>query len=80
LETPEAREWAKVYNMLYSFGDDALVMNGIHENLLSVKFHDVHMGKTHACLDWLVWGDTLLTYTARTQKYNLMVRGGNEGI
>lgn len=45
-------------SIVEEFGDDSLVLNGVHENLLDVPFIDPCMTKTAEVYDWLSLADT----------------------
>jgi len=68
----EQKELLRVYNRLMAVGDDKLVINGVHENLLSAKFHDVNMTRMGECLDWLCFADKTMTSIRSQTNFSLM--------
>ncbi|PKA48644.1 hypothetical protein AXF42_Ash021053 [Apostasia shenzhenica] len=62
-----------MYSLISSRGDYELTMDGIHENLLRLPYHDPMMQKTVRCLDMVAVSDLLHQYIMRTQQMSLYV-------
>mmetsp|Transcript_11217 Transcript_11217/g.17072 ORF Transcript_11217/g.17072 Transcript_11217/m.17072 type:complete len:574 (+) Transcript_11217:2-1723(+) len=48
-----------VFDSVMGFGDNQLVMMGVFENFLSVRYTDPTFQRTATASDWLSWGDVL---------------------
>ncbi|KAI3459626.1 hypothetical protein Pfo_016289 [Paulownia fortunei] len=68
-----SKEFEFLYSMISNRGDYDLIMDGIHENILQLRYVDPVMQKTVQCLDNLVVSDITHRYIMRTQKMSLQV-------
>ncbi|KAK4266311.1 hypothetical protein QN277_027254 [Acacia crassicarpa] len=62
-----------LYSLVSSRGDYDLILDGIHENILQLNYHDPVMQKTVKCLNSLGVSDLLHQYIMRTQQNPLLV-------
>ncbi|XP_054805256.1 uncharacterized protein LOC129308225 isoform X1 [Prosopis cineraria] len=62
-----------LYSIVSSRGDYDLILDGIHENILHLNYHDPVMQKTVKCLNSLGVSDLLHQYIMRTQQVPLLV-------
>eukprot|EP00741_Cyanophora_paradoxa_P008476 tig00001333_g8201.t1 len=53
------RHWREMQERLYAHGDAEKVLEGVHENLHAVGFHDPLLTRAADALDWLCLGDLL---------------------
>ncbi|KAL3639772.1 hypothetical protein CASFOL_014740 [Castilleja foliolosa] len=68
-----SKEFDFLYSMISSRGDYDLILDGIHENILQLRYVDPVMHKTVQCLDSLVVSDINHRYIMRTQRMFLQV-------
>ncbi|GER42432.1 chromosome transmission fidelity factor, partial [Striga asiatica] len=68
-----SKEFEFLYSMISNRGDYDLILDGIHENILQLRYVDPMMQKTVQCLDSLVISDITHRYIMRTQKMFLQV-------
>ncbi|KAF7837327.1 chromosome transmission fidelity protein 18-like protein [Senna tora] len=66
-------EFNSLYSLLSNRGDGDLILDGIHENILQLSYHDPVMQKTVKCLNSLGVYDLLHQYIMRTQQMPLQV-------
>ncbi|XP_058724350.1 uncharacterized protein LOC131595863 [Vicia villosa] len=66
-------EFDTLYSLISYRGDSDLILDGIHENILQLNYHDPVMQKTVKCLDSLEVYDLLHQYIMRTQQMPLLV-------
>ncbi|PIN00712.1 hypothetical protein CDL12_26782 [Handroanthus impetiginosus] len=62
-----------LYSMISNRGDYDLLLDGIHENMLQLRYVDPMMEKTVQCLDNLIISDITNRYIMRTQQMFLQV-------
>uniref|UniRef100_A0A7N0VLK2 AAA+ ATPase domain-containing protein n=1 Tax=Kalanchoe fedtschenkoi TaxID=63787 RepID=A0A7N0VLK2_KALFE len=62
-----------MHSLLASRGDYELIMDGIHENMLHLRYHDPGMQKTVKCLNGLGVSDLVHQYIMHTQQMSLYV-------
>ncbi|CAL4921905.1 unnamed protein product [Urochloa decumbens] len=60
-----------LFTLISNHGDYEITMDGIHENLLRLSYHDPMLQKTVKCLDILGVSDSLTQYVYRTQQMPL---------
>ncbi|CAM8905551.1 unnamed protein product [Rhodiola kirilowii] len=68
---PMSNEFDAMQSLLSSRGDYDLIMNGIHENILQLRYHDPGMQKTIKCLNGLGVSDLVHQYVMQTQQMSL---------
>ncbi|WJX17347.1 hypothetical protein P8452_07276 [Trifolium repens] len=66
-------EFDTLYSLISYRGDSDLILDGIHENILQLNYHDPVMQKTVKCLNSLEVYDLLHQYIMRTQQMPLLV-------
>ncbi|XP_004514027.1 uncharacterized protein [Cicer arietinum] len=66
-------EFDTLYSLISYRGDSDLILDGIHENILQLNYHDPVMQKTVKCLNSLEVYDLLHQYIMRTQQMSLLV-------
>ncbi|XP_048129334.1 chromosome transmission fidelity protein 18 homolog isoform X3 [Rhodamnia argentea] len=66
-------EFDALHSLISSRGDYDLVLEGIHENILHLHYHDPVMWKTVACLDSIGVSDLIHQYIFRSQQMHLQV-------
>ncbi|KAF8015991.1 hypothetical protein BT93_H1517 [Corymbia citriodora subsp. variegata] len=66
-------EFDSLHSLISSRGDYDLVLEGIHENILQLHYHDPVMWKTVACLDSVGVSDLIHRYILRSQQMHLLV-------
>ncbi|XP_073276642.1 uncharacterized protein [Primulina huaijiensis] len=62
-----------LYSLVSNRGDYELILDGIHENILLLRYIDPVMQKTVKCLDNLLVSDVNHRYIMRTQQMSLQV-------
>ncbi|XP_057959172.1 uncharacterized protein LOC131151778 isoform X2 [Malania oleifera] len=68
-----SRRFDFLYSLISNRGDYDLILDGIHENILQLHYHDPVMEKTVNCLDNLGVSDFIHQYIMRTQQMFLNV-------
>ncbi|KAK4421722.1 Chromosome transmission fidelity protein 18 [Sesamum alatum] len=68
-----SKDFEFLYSMISNRGDYDLILDGIHENILQLRYVDPVMQKTVQCLDNLVVSDITHRYIMRTQQMSLQV-------
>ncbi|XP_024983880.1 chromosome transmission fidelity protein 18 homolog [Cynara cardunculus var. scolymus] len=66
-------EFESLHSLISNGGNYDLILDGIHENILQLNYHDPVMRKTVKCLHSLEISDILHQYVMRTQKMSLQV-------
>ncbi|KAI7740054.1 hypothetical protein M8C21_006230, partial [Ambrosia artemisiifolia] len=66
-------EFTSLHSLVSNCGNYDLILDGIHENILQLNYHDPVMKKTVKCLHNLEISDILHQYVMRTQKMSLQV-------
>ncbi|KAE8076222.1 hypothetical protein FH972_014885 [Carpinus fangiana] len=66
-------EFDILHSLISNRGDYDLILDGIHENILHLHYHDPVMQKTVKCLNSLGVSDLMHQYILRTQKMSLYV-------
>ncbi|XP_062109092.1 uncharacterized protein LOC133819774 [Humulus lupulus] len=66
-----SNEFDSLHSLISSRGDYDLIMDGIHENILQLHYHDPVMQKTVKCINNLGASDLLHQYIMRTQQMPL---------
>ncbi|XP_061362875.1 uncharacterized protein LOC133306562 [Gastrolobium bilobum] len=66
-------EFDSLYSLISNRGDCDSILDGIHENILQLNYHDPLMHKTAKCFDSLGVYDLMHQYIMRTQKMPLRV-------
>ncbi|XVF38043.1 hypothetical protein REPUB_Repub20aG0063800 [Reevesia pubescens] len=66
-------EFDFLHSLTSNRGDYDVIMDGIHENILQLQYHDPVMQKTVKCLNSLGISDLMQHYVMRTQKMSLQV-------
>ncbi|KAM6544710.1 hypothetical protein CsatB_025446 [Cannabis sativa] len=66
-----SNEFDSLHSLISSRGDYDLIMDGIHENILQLHYHDPVMQKTVKCFDNLGVSDYMHQYIMRTQQMSL---------
>lgn len=66
-------EFEFLHSVISNRGDYDLILDGIHENMLQLHYHDPVMQKTVKCLQSLGVSDIIHQYIMRTQKMSLQV-------
>ncbi|KAK7290458.1 hypothetical protein RIF29_04899 [Crotalaria pallida] len=66
-------DFASLYSLISYRGDYDLILDGIHENILQLNFHDPVMQKTVKCSNSLEVYDIMHQYIMRTQRMSLNV-------
>ncbi|KAF1897159.1 hypothetical protein Lal_00034862 [Lupinus albus] len=66
-------EFGSLYSLVSYRGDYDLIMDGIHENILQLNFHDPVMQKTVKCFNSLEVYDIMHQYIMRTHRMSLNV-------
>ncbi|XP_026387947.1 chromosome transmission fidelity protein 18 homolog [Papaver somniferum] len=61
-----------LHSLITNCGDYDLTMDGIHENILQLHYHDPMMQKTVKCINTLGVSDHLHQYIMRTQQMSLL--------
>ncbi|CAK9165916.1 unnamed protein product, partial [Ilex paraguariensis] len=68
-----SNEFEFLHNLISNRGDYDLILDGIHENILQLHYHDPLMRKTVKCLHNLGVSDMIHQYIMRTQQMSLQV-------
>ncbi|KZV29873.1 chromosome transmission fidelity protein 18 [Dorcoceras hygrometricum] len=68
-----SKDFDFLYSLISNRGDHELILDGIHENILLLRFIDPVMRKTVKCLDNLLVSDVNHRYIMRTQQMSLQV-------
>ncbi|KAK6145853.1 hypothetical protein DH2020_019722 [Rehmannia glutinosa] len=68
-----SKDFEFLYSMISNRGDYDLILDGIHENILQLRYVDPMMQKTVQCLDSLIVSDITHRYVMRTQQMFLQV-------
>ncbi|KAL2507137.1 P-loop containing nucleoside triphosphate hydrolase superfamily protein [Forsythia ovata] len=68
-----SNEFEFLHSLISNRGDYDLILDGIHENILQLRYVDPLMQKTVKCLDSLGVSDINHQYIMRTQKMSLQV-------
>ncbi|XP_076898557.1 uncharacterized protein LOC143552157 [Bidens hawaiensis] len=66
-------EFTSLHTLISNCGNYDLILDGIHENILKLNYHDPVMEKTVKCLHNIEVSDILHQYLMRTQKMSLLV-------
>ncbi|XP_022722750.1 chromosome transmission fidelity protein 18 homolog [Durio zibethinus] len=66
-------EFDFLHSLISNRGDYDVILDGIHENLLQLQYHDPVMQKTVKCLNSLGISDLMQHYVIRTQQMPLQV-------
>ncbi|CAL0303132.1 unnamed protein product [Lupinus luteus] len=66
-------EFGSLYSLVSFRGDYDLIMDGVHENILQLNFHDPVMQKTVKCFNSLEVYDIMHQYIMRTHRMSLNV-------
>ncbi|GMJ08266.1 CHROMOSOME TRANSMISSION FIDELITY 18 [Hibiscus trionum] len=66
-------EFDFLHSLISNRGDYDVILDGIHENILQLQYHDPVMHKTVKCLNSLGTSDVIHQYVMRTQKMSLQV-------
>ncbi|KAB2064953.1 hypothetical protein ES319_A09G056300v1 [Gossypium barbadense] len=66
-------EFDFLHALISNRGDYDVILDGIHENILQLQFHDPVMHKTVKCLNSLGISDVMQQYVMRTQQMSLQV-------
>ncbi|KAJ7979668.1 chromosome transmission fidelity protein 18-like [Quillaja saponaria] len=66
-------EFDFLHSLISYRGDYDLILDGIHENILQLQYHDPLMQKTVKCFDSFVASDLIHQYVMRTQQMPLKV-------
>ncbi|KAL3726756.1 hypothetical protein ACJRO7_031624 [Eucalyptus globulus] len=66
-------EFDALHSLISSRGDYDLVLEGIHENILQLHYHDPVMWKTVVCLDSIGVSDLIHQYILRSLRMHLQV-------
>ncbi|KAL4561136.1 hypothetical protein LXL04_033298 [Taraxacum kok-saghyz] len=66
-------EFDSLHSLISNCGNYDLMLDGVHENILHLNYHDPVMKKTVTCLHNLEVFDMFHQYIMRTQKMSLMV-------
>ncbi|KAL1151820.1 hypothetical protein V6Z11_A09G067700 [Gossypium hirsutum] len=66
-------EFDFLHALISNRGDYDVILDGIHENILQLRFHDPVMHKTVKCLNSLGISDVMQQYVMRTQQMSLQV-------
>ncbi|KAI4346173.1 hypothetical protein L6164_013246 [Bauhinia variegata] len=66
-------EFDSLYSLVSSRGDYDLILDGIHENVLQLHYHDPMMQKTVKCFNSLGVSDLMHQHIMRTQQMPLLV-------
>ncbi|GAA0156401.1 hydrolase [Lithospermum erythrorhizon] len=61
-----------LHTLISSCGDYDLILDGVHENMLQLRYHDPLMQKTVQCADGLGISDIVHQYIMRSQKMFLL--------
>ncbi|KHN07810.1 hypothetical protein glysoja_041952 [Glycine soja] len=64
-------EFDSLYSLVSNRGDSNLILDGIHENILQLNYHDVVMQKTVKCFNNLGVYDLMHQYIMHTQQMAL---------
>lgn len=65
-------ESTRLLGQLADFGDHELVINGLHENVLSQRYQDPNLQRTCMVYDNLLAADRLLTRSRRTMEFGFL--------
>ncbi|CAM0872425.1 unnamed protein product [Alopecurus aequalis] len=65
------KDIGSLFSLISNRGDYDVTMDGIHENLLRLSYHDPMLQKTVKCLDVLGVSDYLTQYVYRTQNMSI---------
>ncbi|KAA8548452.1 hypothetical protein F0562_000136 [Nyssa sinensis] len=68
-----SNEFEFLNSLISNRGDYDLILDGIHENILQLHYHDPVMQKTVKCLHSLGVSDLIHQYIMRTQQMSLLV-------
>lgn len=68
-----SKDFEFLHSLISNRGDYDLILDGIHENMLQLHYHDPVMRKTVKCLHSLGVSDLVHQYIMRTQKMSLQV-------
>ena len=60
------------YDAVADFGDNDLIVSGLHENYRSARYLDTHMARTASILDHLADSDRLTARMQRRSDYALL--------
>ncbi|KAK6255143.1 hypothetical protein SCA6_016448 [Theobroma cacao] len=66
-------EFDFLHSLISNRGDYDVILDGIHENILQLQYHDPVMQKTVKCLNSLGVSDLMQQYVMRTQQMPLQV-------
>ncbi|KAA3455738.1 chromosome transmission fidelity protein 18-like protein [Gossypium australe] len=66
-------EFDFLHALISNRGDYDVILDGIHENILQLRYHDPVMHKTVKCLNSLGISDVMQQYVMRTQQMSLQV-------
>ncbi|MBA0857319.1 hypothetical protein Goshw_010571 [Gossypium schwendimanii] len=66
-------EFDFLHALITNRGDYDVILDGIHENILQLRYHDPVMHKTVKCLNSLGISDVMQQYVMRTQQMSLQV-------
>ncbi|XP_044484210.1 chromosome transmission fidelity protein 18 homolog isoform X2 [Mangifera indica] len=66
-------EFDFLHSLISSRGDYDVILDGIHENILQLQYHDPVMQKTVKCLNYLGVSDLVHQYIMSTQQMSLYV-------
>mmetsp|Transcript_46222 Transcript_46222/g.76990 ORF Transcript_46222/g.76990 Transcript_46222/m.76990 type:complete len:1050 (-) Transcript_46222:217-3366(-) len=64
--------WTSLYTMLASHSENDRILDGCHENFLSVRFSDTGLDKTVQCFEWMEYAETLNRAARSSQNYALL--------
>ncbi|GAB4820762.1 hypothetical protein N2152v2_007808 [Parachlorella kessleri] len=67
----DAERGARLFGSLMDFGEHDLVLSGLHENVLSLRYFDVGLSRTTALLGHLADADRLMRASHRTADFSL---------
>ncbi|PRW55958.1 chromosome transmission fidelity 18-like protein [Chlorella sorokiniana] len=68
----DAQRAARLYGMLQDFGEVDLVLGGVHENVLGLRYFDMALQRTTAVLNHLGDADTFMRACSRTCDFGLL--------
>ncbi|KAI3511528.1 hypothetical protein L1887_18682 [Cichorium endivia] len=68
----KSSEFESLHSLISNCGNYDLILDGIHENILQLNYHDPVMKKTVTCLHSLEVSDIFHQYIMRTQKMSLI--------
>eukprot|EP00897_Mesotaenium_endlicherianum_P008791 jgi/Mesen1/7940/ME000422S07100 len=64
-------EFNRFHSLLANHGDHDMVMDGVHENFLKMRYHDASLEKTMEALEWMADADMLHHRTVSRQQFFL---------